>query len=209
MNELTKATTILGMNLENACKWLDKVEQNTYYTLMKNFRDTIADYLRDYVEYTATFNGNITSTTPPTPLVQVPLQKGKLSTDIMKTLPPPVCSMYSIEAGEDGLSQWITWMTSVYAQITSGTFILGTNFQPTSMTTSLGNFPVFTSLSLGWSRDDLLGALENKQSIFDTIAGNIISDLKRSITIPSYPSSGTISMQPVLGTDTITGFIYP
>lgn len=206
--QLTKAITVLGIRLENACSWTETVEQNTYYTLMKNFRDAIADYLGECVKYTAVFNGNITSTTPPTPLVQVPLQEGKISADLMKTLPPPTCTMYSIEGGEDGLLQWMTWMTSLYAQISSSTLYLGTSLQPTSTTTPVGTIPVYTSLIVGWSRDDLKNALENNQSIFDTIANNIISDLKKSITTPTYPSTGTITMQPVLGTDTITGFVY-
>ena len=137
---MTSATTILGMMLENACKWDSDVKENTYLQLMKNFRDALADYLENYVEYAASFTGTVTSTTPPTPLTQIPLTMGKLDATIMRTSNPPTCTMYS--QGMDGNIEWTTWMTQIYTLIQ--TVQLRGSQNPATLTTPSG---IFKSLS--------------------------------------------------------------
>lgn len=202
---MTSATTILGMMLENACKWDSDVKENTYLQLMKNFRDALADYLENYVEYVASFTGTVTSTTPPTPLTQIPLTMGKLDATIIRTSNPPTCTMYS--QGMDGNIEWITWMTQIYTLIQ--TVQLKGSQNPATPTTPSGIFPAYTMINLSWNRDTLKDAFENNSSVFDALANSIISDLKSSIITPSYPSTGTIGMQPVVGVDSITNIIYP
>lgn len=172
---MKKATTLLGIKLEDACKFSGTVTASTPTELLSNFVNALADYIENNIKYAGTFSGT-TLTNPPVPYTS-PVTEGKLLSATLRSM-CPVCKDPN---GESGEVEWTNWMNEIYTGI-KATQIIGTSSSiPITATIS------FPSLVLGWSRKSLLDAYDNNDSIYDTMADNIILDLKKSV-IMSYPS---------------------
>lgn len=189
---MTKATSVLGIKLEEACSYLDKVTESTPTTLMINLVNAIADYLEQQVSFSGNFTGNLIAT-PFSPITS-PVANGKLLATGLRS----VTTICSDPKGGDGNMEWIAWMNSIYTGIKTTTII------NTSVTVPIAPTVVFPSLTLTWGREVLLNAYNSNSSIFDAMANSILSDLKMSY-IPSYPSTITGT---AIGTDIIAGFVF-
>lgn len=185
---LPSATTKLGGMLEDACKCeASQITAATPAQLMKRFMGAIADYIDKYITVSGTFVGT-TITTPPSPF-SCPVTKASFVTTGLKA-GGPIC------ASAD-LASWTLWLTGIYTMIGTVT-ITGT-----AVTTAISPMIVFPLIAPSWTRDDLKSAIENEQSVFDKIANNIITDMKK-VNLTTYSSmvSGTAT-----GMDTIT-YVY-
>jgi len=182
--------TILG------ALWASSLKEQTQPTVVhQQFMMSLSNYIMGNVTFNGIFSGTNPMGTPLVTPIVAKVNTGKLGTEMPSFQDPK---------GGDGYAQWKTWISQVYAMITSDCGLLPAAFIP------FVPMPCFRLVTpTTWDRPDLLNAVKGNENnpqipLLDKLATGFMNDMKINY-IPVFPGS----IGPYVGAFTVSSIITP